>query len=115
MSERPLSRHMKKTTCFICRSQVVWGKETVYSENGSLICLGCFEAEAAEKGIMIQNGQIMSCHQAPSSQQNKCLDCLSCCRDIGCSLVDPEKGCLIYDKRPDACRSFFCKKLNEGK
>jgi len=55
---------MKETTCFICRSQVVWGRETVYSENGSLICLSCFEAEAAEKGIMIQNGQIMSCHRA---------------------------------------------------
>ena len=105
---------MKKTTCYICRSQIVWGKETVYSENGALICLGCFEAEADEKEIVIQNGQIMSYHHAPSDQQSKCLDCLSCCQSIGCSLVHPQKGCLIYDKRPGACRDFFCKKLHEG-
>ena len=102
---------MKETTCYNCRTDVVWGKDTVYSENGALICLRCFEVEAAEKGIIIQDGQVVSDHQAPSDQQGKCMDCLSCCRDIGCSLVHPKKGCLIYDKRPDACRDFFCKEL----
>ena len=102
---------MKETICFNCRSQVVWGKDTVYSENGALICLKCFEAEAAEKGIIVQNGQIVSYHQATSDPESKCLDCLSCCRDIGCSLVHREKGCLIYDERPGACRDFFCKEL----
>ncbi|MCP4690276.1 MAG: hypothetical protein GY859_19645 [Desulfobacterales bacterium] len=104
---------MKKITCFICREKVIWGEDTVYSENGALICMSCFETEAGRKGIEIREGKIVSNHAAPSPLQGKCLSCLSCCRDIGCSLIHPTKGCLIYDKRPDACREFFCKELIE--
>ncbi|NVM21386.1 MAG: hypothetical protein HWN68_06365 [Desulfobacterales bacterium] len=104
---------MKEIACFHCGNRVTWGEETIYSENGALICLNCFELEAEEKGIIIQDGQIVSNHHAPSVQQEVCLDCLGCCREIGCSLVHPEKGCLIYDKRPGACKDFFCKSLNQ--
>jgi hypothetical protein len=104
----------KTIPCYLCRRQVVWGKETVYGENGTLICLACFEKEAAEKGIIVRDGRIFSNHQAPSPQQGKCVSCLRCCREIGCCLLDPEQGCLIYTERPQACRDFFCKELTES-
>lgn len=104
---------IKHTTCYNCGRQVIYGVETVYSEIGVLICLDCFEVEAEGKGIIMEDGKIVSHHHAPSVQQEACLNCTSCCcQQIGCSLVHPEKGCLIYDKRPEACREFFCRALS---
>ena len=107
-------RAAKRTVaCYMCGRRVVWGQETVYSEIGSLICMGCFETEAARKGIVIEDGRIVSDHRAVSTQQDTCVACLRCCREIGCALLHPAQGCLIYDRRPQACRDFFCQELME--
>lgn len=107
-------RSVKKVSCYTCGRRVIWGEETVYGEIGTLICFHCFEKEAARKGIVIRNGKILSDHRAFSTQQGKCVSCLRCCREIGCALLDPNQGCLIYDRRPQACRDFFCKELTES-
>jgi Fe-S-cluster containining protein len=69
--------------------------------------------------LLIRDGQGFKAANAPKLPIRQCGSCSSCCTllevtDVGkavnewCKHCDPGKGCMIYEARPQMCRSFSC-------
>jgi Fe-S-cluster containining protein len=70
--------------------------------------------------LLVRDGQGFRAPGAPAAPPvRECGSCSQCCTllevtDVGksmnewCKHCDPGKGCMIYDRRPQMCRSFVC-------